>query len=560
MRAGSTYDYVIAGAGSAGCALAARLCKDPDVTVLLVEAGGNGKSLFTRMPAGNGFLFGNPKFDWGYQTIPQATLNGRRLYYPRGKGVGGSSLINGMIYIRGNATDYDRWRQKGLPGWSFGDVLPYFKRAGGAAHRSDDPYHGTDGPLKLTPAGNYDRINKIFVQACIEAGARFNEDFNGARQEGVGRVDTKVHRGRRQSAGEAYLKCHPANLTVKTDAHVLRVEMEGTRARGLVLSSGTVHAAREVILCLGAFGSPHCLMLSGIGPADHLAEHGIETRVDIPGVGATLYDHPQMPMKFALLDEDLSMSRYQRIDRAAWMGLQYLICRSGPGAAPFWSTVLFHALRDTDSPELEIYFTPMCVREEAAGWEWSIQNLMNLGRAAISRGKTAIPGMQLEVNVQRPRSFGSLRLASADPLDHPLIDCGYFNDPADLADQVAGVRHVREIMRQPSFCGIVGEEMSPGAAAQSDEDLAQAVRNLVSTGHHPVSTCRMGADHDAGAVLDNELRVRGVQGLRVVDASAFPDQVSGNTNAPVIMMAEKAADMILGRPSLPAEDPRETAA
>lgn len=557
MTVRPVYDYVIAGAGSAGCTLAARLAEDPDISVLLIEAGGSGRSLFTTMPAANGFLFGHPKFDWGYKSVPQPGLNGRCIYYPRGRGVGGSSLMNGMIYMRGNAADYDRWRQKGLPGWSYADVLPYFKRCAGAVHRRGDPYHGADGPLKLTPAGNYDRINEIFVEAARQAGAPLNDDFNGARQLGVGRFDAKVFNGRRQSTGATYLGSRPDNLTVMTDVHVLGVEFEGNRAVGLKLSTGPVRAAREVVLSLGAFGSPQCLMLSGIGLAEHLAGHGIAVKVDLSGVGSDLQDHPNLPMQFDMRDERMSFSRFQRIDRALLMGLQYLLTRKGPGAAPFWSTTLFHALRDEEMPELQVFFTPMMVKEEPAGSGWTIQNIASLGRSVIARGKMAACGVQLDINIMRPMSRGTVRLASPNPLDAPLIDPGYFRNPADVADLIDGARHIRKIMQQPAFGGLIGDEMSPGSGVDTDDHLAEAIRNLATTGHHPASTCRMGADGDVGAVLDTEFRVRGVEQLRVVDASSFPDLMSGNTNAPVIMMAERAADMILGKPPLPPQDPRQ---
>lgn len=552
------YDYVIAGAGSAGCVLAARLAEDPSLRILLIEAGGSGKSLFATMPAGNGMIHGNPTHDWLFTSVPQSGLDGRQLYFPRGKGVGGSSLMNGMIYMRGNPADYDRWRHQGLDGWGYADVLPYFKRSEGASHRAGDPYHGANGPLKINPASNFGRLDQLFVKACLEAGNPANADFNGRHQVGAGRMDSKVFGGRRQSARESYLRHPPRNLTIRTGEHVLRVAIEGGRAVGLVLSGGTVRAEREVILSLGAFGSPQCLMLSGIGPADHLREHGIDVRLDRPGVGASLYDHPVMPIQFGLREPLLSMARFQRLDRAAIMGLRYLLTRTGPGAGSFWSAVLYHAIRDPEMPDLEIFFTPMVVREDSAAGEkgFNIQSLMSIGRSVIARGKMATPGMQLDINILKPRSHGTVRLASDDPMQMPLIDPAYLQDPRDLDDLVAGVRHLRDVMAQPAMHGICGAELSPGPENRSDADLARCVRALATTGHHPVSTCRMGPDGDAGAVLDETLALRGIAALRVVDASSFPDQINGNTNAPVIMLAEKAADMILGKPPLPREDPR----
>ena len=550
------YDFVIAGAGSAGCALAARLAEDGRNTVCLIEAGGHRRSFWSRMPAGNGFLFGNPRHDWCLHSVLQPTLDGRRIYYPRGRGVGGSSLLNGMIYIRGTAGDYDRWRQKGLTGWSYADVLPYFKRSAQAQHRFGDPYHG-DGPLKLSPAENFDTLNAKFVKACVEAGDVENPDFNGLYQAGAGRIDTKVWKGRRQSAAEVYLSQRPKTLHLKTGTHVHRIVLDGRRAVGLTLANGEVHARREVILCLGAFGSPQVLMLSGIGPADHLAAHGIPAQHALPGVGSVLYDHPQYPMKFGLVDPQKSLARFQRIDQAAIMGLRYLLGGKGPGAGPFWSSALFHVLRDVDNPELEVYLTPMCVTEEAARTRLSLHALLNVGTYVLARGKSAEPGLQFDICLLRPRSFGTVRLQSSHPENPPLIDPAWFTDPLDMADMIAGIRHMRNVVQQPSFVGISGPEILPGSDAKNDADLEASVRAHVGTGHHPVATCRMGSDQDSGAVLDAELRVRGVDRLRVVDASAFADQIGGNPNAPIMMMAEKAADMILERPAPSAYDPRE---
>ncbi|MDA7966437.1 GMC family oxidoreductase N-terminal domain-containing protein [Ruegeria sp.] len=549
----SVYDYVIAGGGSAGCALAARLAEDPDVSVCVVEAGGKGRDLFIRMPAGNGFVFGNPRLDWGYHSVPQPGLNGRRIYYPRGKALGGSSIVNGMIYMRGVAADYDMWRQAGLPGWSYAEVLPYFRRSEGARDRLD-AWHGQDGPLKTEPARNFGEMERAFIAAAKAAGHREIADFNGPERTGVARNDSTVSKGVRQSSAIAYLANPPPNLTLRTDCQIARIVLDGTRATGVeTLDGQTIRARREVIVCQGSFGTPHLLMLSGIGPADHLTQHGIQVLADLPSVGANLSDHPDVPMQYGSDRMDLSHARYQRLDHAARLMGKWLLNGSGPGGGAFFSTILFHALDDPALPELEVFMTPMVVEENLGnGAGEQVPLLQRLGRKLLVRGrKMARPGVQLDINLERPRSTGTVRLASADPRAHPLIDPNYFADPQDIDHLRRGVHAMREIMAQDPIAKLVTGEIGPWKDAHSDDEITQAIRETAYTGHHPACTARM------GDVLDAELRVHGVQGLRVCDASAMPMQITGNLYATVVMMAEKAADMILGRPPLPPEYPTE---
>ena len=550
------FDYVIAGGGSAGCTLAARLAEDPTVSVCLVEAGGNGRNLFIKMPAGNGFVFGNPKLDWGYQTVPQAGLNGRRIYFPRGKALGGSSIMNGMIYMRGVPADYDNWQASGLPGWGFADLLPYFKRSEGARDRCD-AWHGIGGPLKTELSVNFGTLEQAFIESAIAAGHQKLDDFNGPRRTGVARTDSTVHKGIRQSSAMAYLNNPPKNLTILTNHHIGRVCFEGLRATGLETIHGElIRAEREVILCQGAFGTPQTLMLSGIGPADHLNQHGIKPVVDAPEVGKNLADHVDVSMQYGSDRMDLSLARFQRLDKAVGLMAQWLINGTGPGAGAFFSAVLFHAFDDPDLPELEVFMTPMTIEENMAnGDRGKTPLLQRLGRKLLVRGrKVAQPGVQIDINQERPKSLGTVRLASSHPLDHPLIDPNYFANKADIDELSRGVKVMREVMSQPPIAKYVTGELGAWKNAKSDREIIEAIRETAFTGHHQCSTVRMGKD--TGAALDEALCVRGVEALRVCDASAMPTQITGNLNATVIMMAEKAADMILGRSPLPAEDPR----
>ena len=540
-----TFDYIIAGGGSAGCTLASRLCENKDVNVLLIEAGGTGKSLFTQMPGGNGYIFGNQKFDWCLESIPQTRLNNRKILYPRGKGLGGSSLLNGMIYMRGAPGDFNRWRQKGLNGWSYEDVLPYFKKSASAPHRKQDKYHSHTGPLKLTPAGNYNIVDEAFINACFEAGSEINNDFYNENLKGVGRYDVKVWNGKRQSSAEAYLKNKPKNLTIYKNTSVIKILFKKSKAIGLILSNGKVFASSEIILSLGAFGSPKCLMLSGVGPYEHLKEMKIDVVNDLPGVGENLHDHPIMPMNWGFKNNNMSFSKYQRIDKAIIAGLQYIFFKKGVTSAPFWSTNLFHSLREEEMPELQIFMTPMCFKEEKYTSSFSLDNLINFGSLFFARGKKAFPGLHFQINLLRPKSTGTVRLKSTNPNEDLQINPNWFSDLSDMDDLVEGMKHTREVLSKPSLSKIVSEELLPGKDVKNNEDMKESIRNHVQTGHHPASTCAMGSDNNKLAVLDEKLRVKGIQNLRVVDASSFPDMISGNINASVIMLAEKASDMIL---------------
>ncbi|MCG7519783.1 GMC family oxidoreductase [Ruegeria sp. Ofav3-42] len=554
------FDYVIAGGGSAGCVLAARLAEDPDVTVCLIEAGGKGRDLFIRMPAGNGFVFGNPRFDWGYESVPQPGLNGRKIYFARGKALGGTSIVNGMIYMRGVPADYDAWRQMGLKGWGYSELLPYFRRSEGSRDRRDG-YHGAAGPLKTEPAANFGALDQAFVEAAVAAGHARLDDFNGPHRTGVARNDSTVSRGTRQSSAFAYLKSPPENLTVLTGKHIARILFENTRAVGLETIGGKRYrAAREVIVCQGAFGTPHLLMLSGVGPADHLSEHGIAPVVDLPGVGQNLADHVDVSMQWASDRLDLSHARHQRLDKAAMLMARWLLNGSGPGGGAMFSTTLFHAFDDPVLPELEVYMTPMIVEENLGNGETEAAPLLQrLGRMLLVRGrKVARAGVQIDINQERPKSLGTVRLNSVNPVEYPRIDPNYFADKRDLDELVRGVKVMREVMTQPQIAKYVTGEIGPWASARTDAEIVSAIRETAYTGHHPCSTARMGGDGDPMAVLDGQLRVRGIDGLRVVDASAMPTQITGNLYATVVAMAEKAADMLLGRPALPPENPSET--
>jgi choline dehydrogenase len=518
-----TFDYVIVGAGSAGAVLAARLTEDPGTTVLLLEAGGEADADEVMIPAAFSTLF-KTRWDWNYTTTEQKQLHGRRAYWPRMKALGGCSSMNAMIYIRGNRADYDSWRdQYGAAGWGYDDVLPYFVKAEGNT-RLGAPFHGQDGPLHVEDRRYTHPLSEAFVDSAVSAGMKRSDDFNGAEQEGAGQYQVTCRGGRRWSTNEAYLK--PArgrdNLTVATGALASRVELTGERATGVVFRQGgaehTVTATREVLLCGGAVNSPQLLMLSGIGPGAHLAEVGVTAKVELAGVGAHLQDHPAVPLLW-----------YTRgiSDLADLNNLRSFVRWKATGSGPLSSNIgeagAFFTSRDgLPAPDLQIHAAPSGFYDNGM-------------HEPTSRMFTCAPTL---VSVQ---SRGSVRLRSADPSWHPAIDAAYLEDQTDLDALLAGARRTFELCGQGALAQYLDRPWHL-PEDPSDEDLVEHIRTWAQTLYHPVATCAMGSGEDA--VVDTALRVRGVEGLRVVDASVMPAVPRGNTNAPTIMIAEKAADEI----------------
>jgi choline dehydrogenase len=539
------YDYIIVGAGSAGCVLANRLSADPANKVLLIEAGGHHRHFLLTMPLGFMRALFQSRFTWGFWSEPEPHLNARKLPLPRGRVLGGSSSINGMFYMRGHSLDFDTWRQMGCAGWGYADVLPYFKRME-TSWRGASAFHGDKGPLHVVPVDTRHRLHQQLMETGKAAGFPITDDINGAQEEGFSRGELTIDpKGRRASTARAYLQ--PAlgrpNLTVVTEALTRRVVLEGKRAVGVEYEregqTVIANAAREVILSGGSYNSPQLLMLSGIGPADELQKHNITVLHDLPGVGRNLSEHPRVPVHFTL-KKPISFLNQLRADKVAFSVAQWWLTGKGTFSNQVNSAnPILKTRSELAQPDIQLWCNP--IRMDAQIWFPGYR-------------KRQEDQITADVILLHPQSRGWVTLKSADPKDYPAITLNNFAEAADFRTARDGIRIARQIYATEPQAGLTGKELLPGADKQSDDELDAHIRQWAGVTQHPVGTCTMGTG--SMSVVDPELRVHGIEGLRVVDASIMPTVPGGNTNAPTIMVAEKAADMILGRAAPPPEDPR----
>ncbi|MFN4202025.1 MAG: choline dehydrogenase [Tabrizicola sp.] len=532
-------DHVIVGAGSAGCAMACRLA-EAGKRVTVIEHGGSDAGPFIQMPGALSYPMNMGLYDWGFATEPEPHLGGRVLATPRGKVIGGSSSINGMVYVRGHARDFDTWAEMGADGWSFADVLPYFRRMEQSHGGSGPEFRGTDGPLHVTRGSRENPLFDAFIEAGRQAGYPVTQDYNGQQQEGFGPFEATIHKGRRWSAANAYLKPALKGGNVQVVRGLARrVVMEGRRAVGVEIDARAgrrvIRAGREVIIAASSINSPKLLMLSGIGPAAHLREHGIEVVADRPGVGANLQDHLEIYMQFAA-SQPITLYKYWNLWGKAWVGAQWLLTGKGPGASnQFEACAFIRSKAGVEYPDIQYHFLPIAVRYDGK---------------AVAEGH----GFQAHVGPMRSKSRGSVTLRSGNPTDAPVIRFNYMSHPEDWEDFRTCIRLTREIFGQEAFKPYLKAELQPGPKVQTDTELDDFLREHVESAYHPCGTCRMGRASDPMAVVDPECRVIGVEGLRVADSSIFPQITNGNLNAPSIMTGEKAADHILGRAPLPASN------